>query len=68
MNKAEVNYIPIHLAHAEFYEWYDFGDHLQVGESLEDVHKKTLKILRHQYLNDQNVEQSKQSAVCHHLQ
>mmetsp|Transcript_70296 Transcript_70296/g.81937 ORF Transcript_70296/g.81937 Transcript_70296/m.81937 type:complete len:99 (+) Transcript_70296:34-330(+) len=57
MNKAEVSYIPVHLAHAEFYEWYDFGDHLQVGDSLEDMHKKTLKKLRHQYLHDQNVEQ-----------
>lgn len=60
MNRAEVIHMPIHTAHAEFYEWYDFGDHLHVGESLEDQHKKTLKKLRNQYLNEtQNAEQSK---------
>lgn len=59
MNNAEVIHMPIHTAHAEFYEWYDFGDHLQVGDSLEEQHKKTMKTLRNQYLNEHNVDQSK---------
>ena len=60
MNRAEVIHLPIHTAHAEFYEWYDFGDHLHVGDSLSDMHASTIKRLRHQYLqdNDKKIEDS----------
>ena len=60
MNRAEVVYTPLHAAHAEFYEWYEF-DHLHVGDSLEDIHKKTMKKLRHQLLanNGRDTQQSK---------
>jgi len=56
---AEINTVPLHQGHSHFYTWIEFGDHLPVGDTLEDQHKKTMKKLRHQLLNDNtNFEQS----------
>jgi len=55
---ATINAVPHHGAHAHFYDWIEFGDHLPIGDSLEDQHKKNMAKLRHQYLHDNNFEQS----------
>ena len=55
---SNINPVPHHHAHAHFYDWIEFGDHMPVGPSLEDQHKQTMKKLRHQYLHDNNFEQS----------
>lgn len=56
---ATMNAVPHHGSHSHFYNWIEFGDHLPVGDSLEDQHKKTMKKLRHQYLHDNNIDNSK---------
>ena len=55
----EINTVPMHFGHSHFYNWIEFGDHLPVGDSLEDQHKKTMTKLRSQLLHDNtNFEQS----------
>ena len=54
------NFVPVdhHHAHAHFYDYIEFGDHLPIGDTLEDLHKKTLKKLRHQFLREDGWEKS----------
>jgi hypothetical protein len=58
MNTATVVHMEAHPSHGHFYQYTEFGDHLPVGPSLEDVHKENMKKLRHQFLHDTNVEES----------
>ena len=54
----EVNAVPYHSGHSHFYDWIDFGDHLPVGDSLDERHKKTMGKLRNQLINDNDFENS----------
>jgi hypothetical protein len=55
-----------HGAHAHFYNWIEFGDHLHVGPSLEEQHKSRVKVLRQQFLNaPRDIEESKENNSGH---
>ncbi len=48
----EINTTPMHYAQSHFYTWIEFGDHLPIGETIEEQHSKTMKKLRHQLIHD----------------
>ncbi len=60
MNKnANANPVPHHHAHTHFYDYIEEFHGLPVGDSFKDHNKKITDKLRHQYLKENNFEQSK---------
>lgn len=56
--KMTVSSVPRTYAHTHFFDYISDFPGLPIGDSLEDMHKKNMRILREEFLHGKNFDES----------